>query len=159
GQSPEGHHSISLQLLSACPGFPIAGSRNSWQLLDRATQRLAGDLHLRPQVAYSSDAACYPSQRKRSGAHLAVFNLVPGAWRGYGRARPGAHGVRGRKRCAVSVASGVHQDTASAVGLLEFLCKVFRITAHEYRSDCVCEPPDVAEAGCAVERHNDVEAL
>ena len=93
------------------------------------------------------------------GATSPFLDFLPRARRRDRRASPGANRVRRGERRAVSVATGVDEDSPAAIGLAELLRQSLRIARHEHGADLVRELVDGAEVRLAVQRHDDVKAL
>jgi len=62
-------------------------------------------------------------------------------------------------RRAPSIASGIDENSPSAIGLVKFLSQVFRIPFNQERTDSVREVAGFSHVRLAVERNNDVESF
>ena len=110
------------------------------ELFQRPFQRSSAPPHIRPHVAYLRDSIGHVTHGECARVHLATLDLFPCARRRYRRAAPGAHGVRGRERGAVTVSPGVHVDPTATIDLAEFLCQAVGREADEQRSHRVRKP-------------------
>src|SRR5688572_17030003 len=97
---------------------------HAFQLFNRFLQRRPLAQHVGPQVARLLDARGHVAHGEGRRRHLAFLDLLPGAWRRYGRAALRANGVRRGERRAVAVAAGIHVDAPFAIDLVEFLRQV-----------------------------------
>src|SRR6185436_20307253 len=109
------------------------------QPLDRLAERALLLAHVGPDVAGLLDARRHVAERERAGRHVAADHFIPRARRRHRRAGLRTDRVRRGEGRAVVVASGVDEDAAGAIALVELQRELLRIARHEQLRDAVRE--------------------
>src|SRR6185369_3397344 len=122
-------------------------------------QRLPFLQQVGPQVTHCSNALGHRSQRERLWPNLSSFDFFPRAGRRHGRAGLRAHSVSRSVRRAVTIATGIDENAATAVAFQKLLRQVIRIATYENSSDPMREAGHFAKLKLTIERNSNVKSF
>src|SRR6185369_9603108 len=122
-------------------------------------QRLPFLQQVGPQVTHCSNALGHRSQRERLWPNLSSFDFFPRAGRRHGRAGLRTHGVSRSVSRAVTIATGIDENAASAIDFMELLRQMVWIAAYENSSDRMAEPGHLAKVRLTIKRNSNVKSF
>src|SRR3954462_58271 len=97
-----------------------------------------------PEVTSSVETLMNGSKSQACRLYRPALDLVPGAWRRHRRAQPGTDGIGGRVSGPEFVPTGVDQDPAASIRLVELLGEALWIAVDQLPPHRVTETSHLA---------------